>query len=216
MGNPSVDGAMPRLEYVLLGIKRVEARAPRTRVRLPITMDIMQKLRASWLSLPPEPDCIMLWAAVCTGFFGFLRAGEFTAPSPQAYDPDVHLNLADLAFDSHADPSMARLLIKQSKTDPFRQGVEVFLGRTDAAICPVSALVQYIGIRSPSPGPLFVLQSGTPLTHTYLVSHLRAALRRAGLDDAQFNGHSFRIGAATTAASQGLEDSLIQTLGRWR
>ena len=39
MGNPFVDEAMPRLEYMLLGIKRVEARAaPRTRVRLPITM----------------------------------------------------------------------------------------------------------------------------------------------------------------------------------
>ena len=54
MGNPFVDGAMPRLEYVLLGIKRVEAQAAsRTRVRLPITIGIMQKLRASW-AVPPS------------------------------------------------------------------------------------------------------------------------------------------------------------------
>ena len=143
-------------------------------------------------------------------------SGQLVARGSSAFSGLGSSQFPDLALDSHADPTMARLCIKQSKTDPFRQGVEVFLGRTDAAICPVRALVQYIVVRYPSPGPLFVLQSGTLLTRAYLVSHLQAALRRADLDDAQCNGHSFRIGAATTAAAQGLEDSRIQTLGRWR
>ena len=125
----------------------------------------------------------------------------------------THLNLSDVALDSHTNPSMARLLIKQSKTDPF---VEIFLGRSGAEVCPVQALIQYIGVCPPTPGPLFILSTGAPLTRAHLVSCLQSVLRQSGLDDSAYNGHSFRIGAATTAAQQGLEDSLIQTLGRWR
>ena len=108
-----------------------------------------------WLSPPSHPDSLMLWAASCVGFFGFLQAGEFTIPSPQSYDSSVHLSLSDLAVDSHTTPSIIRLRIKQSKTDPFRQGVDIFLGATNADICPVQAVLQFLAVRNPSPGPLY-------------------------------------------------------------
>jgi len=40
----------------------------------------------------------------------------------------------------------------------------------------------------------------------------RTALEKAGILAKDFAGHSFRIGAATTAAISGLEDLTIQTL----
>ena len=46
--------------------------------------------------------------------------------------------------------------------------------------------------------------------------HIQEALSQAGVDEAKFSGHSFRIGAATAAAGAGLNDSFIQTLGRWK
>ena len=111
-------------------------------------------------------------------FWGFLRAGEFTIPSSNAYDPEVHLSLADVALDSHTAPSMVRLRIKQSKTDPFRVGVDVFLGATHTEICPVRALIQFLAVRSPDPSPLFLTHTGTPLTRAVLVKELQSALEK--------------------------------------
>ena len=217
LGNPFANGGMPRLEYELAGIKQAESQsASRPRTRLPITISIMHQLKARWITTAPKPDNIMLWAAACTGFWGFLRTGEFTVPSACEYDPSVHLNLSDVAIDNHQSPSVVQLHIKQSKTDPFCQGVEVFLGKSESAVCPVLATVWYIGVRKLEPGPLFILESSAPLTRSFLVAELQAALKAPGMDESLNNAHSFRIGAATTAAQQGVEDSLIQTLGRWQ
>ncbi len=60
---------------------------------------------------------------------------------------------------------------------------------------------------------LFIFENGNPLTRPKLVSHLRQAIT---LDPKAFSGHSFRIGAASTAAAVGLNDSTIQQAGRWK
>ena len=104
MGNPFISGSMPRPEYVLGRIKRMDASLGRqTCTTLPITPDILMKLRDIWLAPLVQHDTLMLWAVAC---IGLLRAGEFTVPSPEAYDPEVHLNLGDLALDSHTHPTL--------------------------------------------------------------------------------------------------------------
>ena len=62
-------------------------------------------------------------------------------PSDSEYDPAVHLGKQDLAVDN---PKLIRVQIKQSKTDPFRKGVDLFLGRTSSDLCPVTALLRYL------------------------------------------------------------------------
>ena len=78
------------------------------------------------------------------------------------------------------------------------------------------ALQAYLEKQGPAPGPLFKLVSGMPLSRAALVDHLHKALQQSGYEASSYNGHSFRIGAATIAVKCGIEDSLIQTLGRWK
>lgn len=214
LSDPFANASFPRLDYVLKGIKRSQSAKVNTRSRLPITPTILSKIRANWPPLLSSNDS-MLWAAFTLGFFGFLRAGEFTVPSDTSFDPHSHLTPLDIAVDNHEAPTLIRVRIKQSKTDPFRQGVHIFLGRTNNQLCPVAAMLSYLTSRGTSPGPLFKFDDGSPLTRARLVDHLREALSRAGIDQSCYSGHSFRIGAATTAAARGVEDSLIKTLGRW-
>ena len=109
---------------------------------------------------------------------------------------------------------MVSLRIKASKMDPFRAGVTLHLGRTDRDLCPVAALLSYIEVRGLQPGPLFVWQNGQQLTRQVLVNRIREALSSVGVDPAPYSGHSFCIGAATSAAAAaGVEDAVIKILG---
>ena len=78
------------------------------------------------------------------------------------------------------------------------------------------AMMDYLVTRGAGPGPLFIFQDRKPLTRAILVERVRAALTTAGVDGAPFSGHSFRSGAATTAASWGMNDATIKMLGRWK
>ena len=209
---------LEQLHYVLRGVKRCEGEQGKTtRERLPISPEILRSIKVEWGRVQPlSHDRVMLWAACCVAFFGFLRAGELTVPGVEAFDPATHLTREDLAVDNPEDPSVFRIRLKASKTDPFRKGVLLFIGRGAPDLCPVKALVSYLLVRGERAGPLFLFEDGRFLTRQRFVKEVREALRKAGVDCTKYCGHSFRIGAATTAASRGMEDSLIMTLGRWR
>ena len=197
-----------QLRRVLRGIKRHQG--SNQRKRQPITSDLMRVIHRS-LDFSSH-NHTMLWAACCIGFFGFLRAGEFTVNAP--FDPAIHLSVNDIQADSLSNPKSFRILIKCSKTDPFRQGCFVYIGTGGQDLCPVRALVQYLHLRGPAPGPLFRLADGTPLSRQWLACSIRSIFSSAGVPGC-FSGHSFRIGAATSAATRGIPDHLIKTLGRW-
>ena len=199
-GDPNI-GSMARLEQVMKGIKSTQAKDPGGKKlrRLPITPELLQKLKDSWFRGSGKDGC-MLWAAATLCFFGFLRSGEITVPSDTTYDEGAHLGFRDVAVDNLQDPKSVRVRIKASKTDPFRMGVDVYVGKTGNQLCPVAAMLAYLIARGAGPGPLFRFQDGKPLTRVRLVAKVREALAAAGVDHTPYSGHSFRSGAATTAA----------------
>ncbi len=104
----------------------------------------------------------------------------------------------------------------QSKTDPFGKGVHIFLSRTSETICPVAAVLSFLAVRPHDlTGPLLRFPDGTTLTRDTLITQVRKALAATGHNPGNYNGHSFRIGAATAAVQAGVPDHQIKMLGRW-
>ena len=155
----------PRLHQVLKGICKEKASTLPSSLCRPITRDIMLKIKVTLFKSPHSYHNIMMWAACCFAFFGFLRSSEFTIPTQSGYDPEIHLLPKDVAVDNRAKPRMLKVIIKQSKTDPFRQGVTLCLGKTDSQLCPVDALLPYMAVRGNQEGPLFIMADGRRLTH---------------------------------------------------
>ena len=176
----------------------------------------MHNLKHLLSQQPSSYDNIMLWVTCCLAFCGFLRVSEFTVPTQGDYDESTHLSLKDISVDSHSNPRLIKVHIKQSKTDLFRQGVDIFLGATDSPICPVAGILPYLAVRGSQPGPLFITNDGKNLTRLLFSKRIDALLESLQVDTTQYNTHSFRIGAATTAAQAHISEAHIKMLGRWR
>ena len=61
--------------------------------------------------------------------------------------------------------------------------------------------------------PPLIHQDKSPLTKKLM---LRSTLQEAGINVTYYSGHSFRIGAATTAAACGISETIIMQMGHWR
>ncbi|XP_021363825.1 uncharacterized protein LOC110457051 [Mizuhopecten yessoensis] len=203
---------LPRLALILKSIKRDQG--SNTTTRLPITGDILHKMCAFLRRgvFSPFTD-VMLECACTIAYFGFLRCREFTA----AFDSSRHLCVGDITtYDN-----MCTLTLKESKTDPFRKGITIQLHRMPQDLCPVKILKEYLALRHgksrpvlPSQ-PMFITDSNTALDRAQFIQYCRQVLAICGYDPLKYNGHSFRIGSATSAGAAGVEDHLIKTLGRW-
>ncbi len=114
-----------KLDLVLKGIHQVQPN--RKAPRLPVTLVVLEKIQQG-LSQAPGFESVMLWAACCLGFFGFLRCGEFLPQNVSQFDPERHLTAADVAVENHLNPTRLAVRIKLSKTDQFGHSTTIYIG----------------------------------------------------------------------------------------
>jgi len=178
--------------------------APPPKQKRPITSDILARMQGC---IPPGYNGGVLWAAMTLAFFGCLRAGELCVQS--AFDPKINLCLADVTYYTHMDSDYLCVRIKRSKTDSLNKGFQAVIGCTMSPVCSHCSMRRMLTVRAAShlprdnDSPLFFLSSASPVTKAYLVTATRSILKELGLDAAQFGGHSYRAGAATSAALAG-------------
>ncbi len=210
-------GQLPQLDLVLKGIKKLSQGRLH---RLPITQDILlaicKQLSQGCFGLYTDS---LLKAFCCMCFFGFFRAGELLCQT-NAFDPHYHLTIGDVRVQNHQNESCVCVFLKRCKTDPFGQGTEVFLFKTNNSLCPVTAAIDLINLHSAKGAvlsdPFFKLEDNMPLTKSKMVGMLQTVIQKAGFNPAPYTAHSFRKGAASECHIKKVEDSVIQFLGRWR
>jgi len=186
---------------------------PQNDQRLPITKEMLHQLFHAIPQLAPNAYMAALYQALfLLMFHGFLRVGEVTVSGSQAnhtltmdqirisYNRSQPIAMT-VNFNSfkHSNGSQAKLRI------PAQQFP-----------CPVQSLLHFLRHRGTNPGHLFVTPLKQTLSRHQLAQFLHLVVQYAGYNPVKYNTHSFRIGAATHAASQGFTPLQIQQMGRWK
>ena len=158
-----------------------------------LDLDDLRRLRAS-LDMANLRD-LQFWCALSFGFFGLLRAGEFTGNS---------LCWKDLSF--HPDGIYVTVPFSKTSLTP----TPIFVARRFDDLCPVHAAGALSAYATPSSRfqPLY------PYSYNAFNSEFKRRATAAGITKA-VTSHSIRRGGATELFLAGVPEHLIMAHGRW-
>lgn len=201
-----------------LAVRAVGMNSAPPKQKLPITLEILEKM-FKVVGHHNSFDYIMFWSALTLGYFGLLRAAEFTVTSTK-FNPYIHLTVSDIHLHNEASLPYFLLNIKNSKTDKLNKGVQICIGCSGHEVCALCAAQRYLQLRlkkfAAKPlDPFFIFENGQYLTKSAFVNQIKLFLSLTGIDPSKYSAHSLRAGGATDAALSGLQDWEIKQLGRW-
>jgi len=201
---------------VKLALKGFAKLNPSFDKRLPITLPILERLIQSFNHTISDNYRRKLMGAMCsTAFFAALRVGEMTYSGKQNTKNVIQLDQISFMKSAEGNTASLRLTFRFYKHSLAAHHAEVELTKS-FPICPVTLMAQFLSVRPTQPGPLFCWADGSPILRSQFVEELNRSLAFCGLDSALYKSHSFRIGAASWAAAQGLSDLQIKRFGRWK
>lgn len=177
---------------VFAGIKRRHGTAQQGKAPL-LPADLTLLLA----ELDDSPAGLRDRALLLLGFAGAFRRSELVA-----------LEVADLQLRREG----LVVTIRRSKTDQEGEGAQLGIPRGRKESCPVRAVEAWLKASAITEGPLFrpIDRHGNIKPQRLAPFHVARLIKRladaAGLDPADYGGHSLRAGLATAAAAAGAEE----------
>ena len=194
------------VQATIRGSKKV--RANPIRRKLPLRTSHLQTFLDLSNNLKTFDDLLFITIISCA-FYGCHRIGELVQRNNQSlFDWRKIVKRASLSF---PDDYYAQYHLPYHKSDPFYHGTDVRFVLQGIAN-PITLLQQYCHRRDSIHGlraALFLHENGSHPTRSWFKHQLHNLL------PSSYGAHSMCAGGATFYASPGLNESIIQSLGRW-
>lgn len=190
--------------------------------RRPVTVAMLQA--AAPLVDWNTHDVVLAWLVIVWGVLGLFRLGELL-PRSRGDKEHTRIRAKDIRYDGKE--GVLSVDLRASKTDTYGQGVTVTLQAQQGGgrVCPATVWKRVVQLRAErqvgEEDAFMTKANGSMLIKGEAVEVMNVWFgevdRQQGIHtDEKFCGHSLRKGGATSLSLRGVEDSLIQVLGRWR
>lgn len=225
--NP-IEDAPPMLDRIFTGIKRYSAMKPINNVtnnrKLPITTAMLRRMQPLLHCIHRSDALVlaMMWLATTA----MLRISEFTAGNK---DREHILSLSQLTFINVHNQILNSLVVNQasrikhavlhlsqSKSDPFRKGVDIIIATPETLEALKGFLSHPKNHRRGLSDPLFTFRDNTAVTRQWFMQQVSSLLTKTGYNTLHYSSHSFRKGGAVSLQHSGATDSIIRRMGRWQ
>ena len=181
---------------------------------LPITITLLHRMLEKLPQFVSHGYNLVLFRALLLSLYHLCaRVGELTVSQGNTHNI---LQLQDLSLvNSNSKVSAFRVRFTNFKHNLKSTPHSITVVRNSHKFCPVKAMLEYLKVRGPASGHIFINQFHCPLSALDVSNTIRSILASLSLDSASYGTHSFRIGYCTDSAVQGASTSQLRLLGSW-